>query len=65
MEKILLLLHTDEHGALPKAAFEAVETARRLACGLKESGGLSNQKAWPMIPPPSFIAAFPRTWRKH
>jgi electron transfer flavoprotein alpha subunit len=37
MEKILLLLHTDENGALPKAALEAVETARGLACGLKES----------------------------
>jgi len=37
MEKILLLLHTDENGALPKAALEAIQTARSLACSLKES----------------------------
>jgi electron transfer flavoprotein alpha subunit len=37
MEKILLLLHTDETGGLPKAALEAVDTARGMACGLKES----------------------------
>jgi len=37
MEKILVLLHTDENGGLPKAAFEAVQSARELACGLKES----------------------------
>ncbi len=37
MEKILLLLHTDENGELPKTAFETVETARGMACGLKES----------------------------
>ena len=32
MEKILVLLHTDEDGALPKAALEAVNAARGLAC---------------------------------
>jgi len=37
MEKILLLLHTDENGALSKAAYEAVESARGLACALAGS----------------------------
>jgi len=37
MEKILLLLHTDENGALPKAALETIGAARSLACSLKES----------------------------
>ena len=37
MEKILLLLHTDKDGNLPRAAFEAVGAARGLACGLKEA----------------------------
>ena len=37
MEKILLLLHTDESGNLPKSAFEAIAASRNLACSLKES----------------------------
>ena len=37
MEKILLLLHADENGSLPKPAFEAIAAARDLAGSLKES----------------------------
>ena len=37
MENVLLLLHTDEAGLLPKAAFDAITTARGLTCKLKES----------------------------
>jgi len=37
MEKILLILHTNADGSLPKAALEAVESARQLACATKES----------------------------
>lgn len=37
MEKILLLLHTDESESLPKAAFEAIAAAKSLTCSLKES----------------------------
>lgn len=37
MEKILLLVHTNADGTLPRTAFEAVGTARNLACALKDS----------------------------
>ncbi|MCP5114263.1 MAG: electron transfer flavoprotein subunit alpha, partial [bacterium] len=37
MEKILLLLHTEEDGSLSKPALEGIKTARGLACSLKES----------------------------
>jgi len=36
VEKILLLLHTDANGSLPKAALEAVASAGSLACSLNE-----------------------------
>ncbi len=37
MEKILLLLHVNSDGSLPKAALEAVTAARDLACALPAS----------------------------
>lgn len=37
MEKILLLLDTNEDGSLPKLAYETIGAARDLACALKES----------------------------
>lgn len=37
MERILLLLHTEADGTLPKAALEAVSVARQLACSLAGS----------------------------
>ncbi len=37
MEKILLLLHTSDDGSLPRAAYEAIQAARNLACSLPES----------------------------
>jgi electron transfer flavoprotein alpha subunit len=37
MEKVLLLVHSDQNGSLPKAAFEAVSASKSLTCKLKES----------------------------
>jgi len=36
MEKILLLLHTDDQGSIPKAGLEAITTVRNLAASLGE-----------------------------
>jgi electron transfer flavoprotein alpha subunit len=37
VENLLILLHTDTDGTLPKLALEALGAARQLACSLKES----------------------------